>query len=273
MKKFKNVGYIPYRQDRESHPDTYGKFFLDYVLFDQEDEYGNGDTLLTLEWFTYAPSDNPRWCQPSLIIDTSHHSRDSYAMFTIGSSVLKFIVKHFGYTVEDEMARRLPEEQAIKDAKYNIDRGKTYYKYDPLFRDLAPEVVVHMANKAFGIHRVVFDARLNKHVIIDNMAPTNADVWKAQVNGYFLGEAIASDVFEAKNALIEVVHNEQVAIEGHHTTKWHRRESDKQKFADYVEEWRDQGTQVTKLGRMAPEVGSIYELLDVEARWCGVRKV
>lgn len=273
MKKFKNVGYIPYRNDTANHPDTYGKFFLDYVLFDQEDDYGNGDTLLTLQWFTYLPSVDPGWCQPSITIDTSNHSRDAHWMFVLGSQVLKFIVSHFGYSVGAEIAQRLPEEQAIKDAKYNIDRNGNYYNMDPRFNDLEPEVVVYMANRALGIPRVVFDGRLNKYVSIGNVAPVNADVWKAEVNGYFLGEAVASDMFEAKDVLIEIVHDEQVAIDTHNTTTWYRSESGRQKFAEYVQAWRDDGTQVVKLDRVAPEVGSIYELLDVRARWVGVRKV
>lgn len=273
MKKFKNVGYIPYREDSANYPDTYGKLFLDYVLFDQEDDYGNGDTLLTLQWFTYLPNDNPSWCQPSITIDTSNHSRDAHWMFLLGSQVLKFIVSHFGYGVEAGIAQRLPEDQAIKDAKYNIDRNKNYYNMDPRFNDLEPEVVVYMANRALNIPRVVFDGRLNKHVTIGNTAPANADVWKAQVNGYFLGEAVASDIFEAKDALIEVVADEQAAIDTHNRTTWYRSEEAKQKFVEYAQAWRDDGTQVTKLGRGAPEVGSIYELLDVQARWVGVRKV
>lgn len=270
MKKFKDIGYTVYRDD---YSQTYGHLKIRFVHLDQESDWRDGTQVARLVWQT---GDNKKsWYALDTSVGTGRGSHtDQYRYMQEGMHVLKFVIKHFGYSVPDEIACNMPSADAMVLAKKNLAEDKEY-TYEGALSRLQPEVLVWIGLPALGIPRVVFDKRFRKTVLADQVEFPELSRWRA-VSDFenWIGAGLALDYFTAQNAVEEEVRGELMKLDSvdirgyprHGGLKWCWG-SNKEAYREAAIEWLESGRPVTQTGEYAPEVTSLEELLDIYRRY------
>ena len=268
MKKFKNIGYVPNRNDLGIHDGFATKVYkglgFRYVRFDYEnpEAYGNGDTLLDVSWQTYEPDDAPSyWPFAKAEVTT-----DAYGIeqLNLGVSILQFLIKQYGYHIEQDILRYLPGRQAIRDVKHAIGKEK-HYGSEPLLKLVEPEVLVYVAHQRMGIERVVNDPRQHSYVTVDNVLPDNVSMWQAKIGEYpndtFLAQGLATDAYEAQKVLFNILSEEVEKLRNGEQLTWVYKRNDKEKLEQWFTQWVEQDSPVSRTTALVPDNHSIHGLL------------
>lgn len=286
MKKFNDVGYIAMRVDSDNR--HYGHFRLEFVLIDEEGRR-DGVRIASIQWQTDNdyPTEHrqfPYWYGASLDVGTGNRSHtDQLEHMERGMEVLKFVVKHFGYSVPREILADMPEANAMRQARESLADSKRW-SYDGFYPRMQPEVLVWIGMPSLNIPRVVWDKRFGKTVPAEQVESPNLFRWRAVADfDNWIGTGLAGDHSSAQDAVEEEVRAELAKIEfltgTNQVDHEHRSKLElkwcwghnKAKYVEVAHEWLNSGRPVIGTGAYAPKVSPLMDLLDCYSRYNSVR--
>lgn len=282
MKKFKDIGYTPMRRDADDR--YYGHFIIKFVTLG--DDYRAGDEVAYIEWQTDSdyPTEHrkvPHWYGPSINVGSYNRSHtNQYEHMLKGMEVFKFVIKHFGYGVSEELVSPDPTAEQIEEIKYELGQAKEY-SWEGIHTRMQPEVLVYVGLPALGIPRVIYDKRFDMVVEADNVAFPELYKWRAVSYDFdsWIGSALAWDYASAQNAVEQEVRAELAKINASkdlhgyasHGPFKYTWGSNKEAYKKAATKWLDGGRPVTSTGDVAPTVTPLADLLDCYQRFTGTQ--
>jgi hypothetical protein len=225
-----------------------------------------------LDWLTSKSyADDMRdgiahWFSASISF-TSIGGLSDWDKYELGHNVLTFLIRHFGYHVNEDLASLLPHPNIIRDISRQIkdDKGSSW---GGNFSNLHPAILVHMALPKFGILRVVKDNRVDRGYCLEEELPSPiTDVWAAREQNVHLCAVLAENEQDARSKAWEVIGKEACRIhEGDTPLEIVSPRGADAYLAAFVQ-WQETGMAIGRKYIDASQVNSKVDLLDPSARF------